>query len=135
MSERPHRKLIVWQKAMDFVETIYKVTERFPADERFGLVAQMRRAAVSIASNIAEGAARQTRKETMQFFFVSRGSVSELDTQVEIVSRLQWIDAEQQCVLADALNELGRLLNGLIASKSSRSTALPHSLFTHSLTH
>ena len=135
MSERPHRKLIVWQKAMDFVEKIYTVTERFPVDERFGLVTQMRRAAISIASNIAEGAARQTPKETIQFFFMSRGSISELDTQLEIASRLRWIDAEQQCVLADALNELGRLLNGLIASKASRSTALTHSLLTHSLTH
>ena len=135
MSEKPHRKLIVWQKAIDFVEKIYKVTEQFPADERFGLVSQMRRAAVSIASNIAEGAARQTRKETLQFFFMSRGSISELDTQLEIASRLQWTDAEQQCVLADALNELGRLMNGLIASKTSRSTAPTHSLLTHSLTH
>ena len=135
MSEKPHRRLIVWQKAMDFVEKIYKVTERFPADERFGLVTQMRRAAISIASNIAEGAARQTPKETIQFFFMSRGSISELDTQLEIASRLRWIDAEQQCVLADALNELGRLLNGLIASKTGRSPALTHSLLTHSLTH
>ena len=84
MSEKPHKRLIVWQKAMDAVEEMYRLTEHFPSEERFGLVSQMRRASVSIATNIAEGAARQTTKERLQFLFISRGSLSELDTQLEI---------------------------------------------------
>ena len=102
---------------MDLIENIYRVTEQFPDGERFGLVTQMRRAAVSIASNLAEGAARKTTKEQLQSFYVSRGSISELDTQVEIAYRLRFIDGGQHQVFMNDLDELGRLLHGLMISK------------------
>lgn len=135
MSEKPHKKLIVWQKAMAFIEEVYRMTEAFPKEERFGLVAQLRRAAVSIASNIAEGAARRTWKEAIQAFYIARGSVSELDTQLEISHRLHLIDATQYRTATEALDEIGRLLNGLISSK--REPKSSHSLLTthYSLTH
>ena len=117
MSEKPHRRLIVWQRAMNLIETIYRLTERFPKEEPFGLVAQLRRAAVSVASNIAEGAARHTAKEQAQFFYIARGSISELDTQIEISYRPRFLNGEQRQETVDDLNEVGRLLSGLIASK------------------
>ena len=117
MSERPHKRLIVWQRAMDFIEKIYRLTKQFPDEERFGLISQMRRAAISIATNIAEGAARQTTKETVQFFFIARGSLSELDTQIDIAHRLQFINTEQRAMVTSDVEELGRLLNGLITNK------------------
>jgi four helix bundle protein len=133
-SEKPHKKLIVWQKAIVFIETTYEITRKFPDDERFGLVTQMRRSAVSVASNIAEGAARQTWKETLQLWYVARGSISELDTQIEIAGRLRFITAAQRNALIDDLNEVGRLLNGLMTSRA-RAPRPSHSLLTHSPTH
>ena len=136
MSENPHKRLIAWQKAMDAVEEVYRLTERFPSEERFGLVSQMRRASVSIATNIAEGAARQTAKERLQFFFISRGSLSELDTQLEIAERLDFIQHEQRATTLQGLEEIGRLLNGLITSQRMRSDrAVTAHLLTGSLTH
>ena len=136
MSEKPHKRLIVWQKAMDAVEEVYRLTGRFPSEERFGLVSQMRRASVSIATNIAEGAARQTTKEQLQFLFISRGSLSELDTQLEIAERLGFIQNEQRATTLQSLEEIARLLNGLITSQRMRSDrALPTHLLTDSLTH
>ncbi|WP_321283945.1 four helix bundle protein [uncultured Vibrio sp.] len=79
---KPHKQLKAWQLAMDRAQTVYKTTSTFPADERFGLTSQMRRCAVSIASNIAEGAGRQTPKEFIQFLHIAQGSCSELDTQL-----------------------------------------------------
>lgn len=117
MSDKPHKQLMVWQKAMDFIETIYRLTERFPKEEQFGLVAQLRRASISIASNIAEGAARRTTKEHLQFFYVARGSISELDTQIEISHRLGFLSSEQQRATLEALDQIGRLMTGLIRSK------------------
>ncbi|MDP3723310.1 MAG: four helix bundle protein [Candidatus Omnitrophota bacterium] len=117
MSEKPHKRLVVWQKAIDFIEKIYRVTEQFPSEERFGLVTQMRRAAISVASNLAEGAARQTVKEHLQFYYVARGSISELNTQTEIAHRLQFIDTEQRTAILGELDDISRLLNGLMNSK------------------
>ncbi|MGB6267882.1 MAG: four helix bundle protein [Olleya sp.] len=87
-----HKDLDVWKKSMDLVELIYKITNKFSADERFGLVSQMRRAAVSIPSNIAEGAARKGDKELIQFLMIALGSLSELETQYLIAVRLKMIE-------------------------------------------
>jgi len=87
-AQRPHERLEVWRDAMDFVEAVYRFSASFPADERFGLSAQLRRAAVSIPSNIAEGAARKSRRDYLRFLSVARGSVSEADTQIKIAVRL-----------------------------------------------
>jgi four helix bundle protein len=85
-----HESLDVWILAMDLVCQIYRLTSRYPADERFGLVQQMRRAACSIPSNIAEGAARETGKENLRALFYARGSLAELETQLEISRRLEY---------------------------------------------
>ncbi|MDA8098296.1 MAG: four helix bundle protein [Nitrospiraceae bacterium] len=79
MSERPHKKLKLWEKLMSLVEELYAITGHFPAHEQYGLVAQMRRAAVSVASNIAEGSARKGKLEKVHFFTMAKGSLSELD--------------------------------------------------------
>jgi len=118
MSERPHRALKLWQKAVEFVVQVYRTTARFPPSERFGLAGQMRRAAVSIASNIAEGAARRTKKEYAQFLYTARGSTSELDTQLEIALRLGYLKTESFQALTGMLDEIGRMLAGLIAYAS-----------------
>ena len=117
---------------MSFVEKIYSLTKDFPVEERFGLIAQLRRASVSVASNIAEGAARQTTKEKIQSYYIARGSLSEVDTQLEISHRLGLIDTEQRHAAIEDLDEVGRLLNGLIESK--KGISLTHSL-TSSLSH
>ena len=83
---KPHKKLNAWSDAVDLAQQIYRVTERFPSNEQFGLTSQIGRAAVSIPSNIAEGAARQTKKEFLNFLHIAKGSLSELDTQLEIAS-------------------------------------------------
>jgi four helix bundle protein len=114
-SEKPHAKLRLWQKSVDLVTELYKVTRSFPADEKFGMTAQMRRAAVSIPSNIAEGAARRSHREYQQFLFVARGSLSELDTQLVIAARLGYVKSETAKELRERLDELSMMLNGLVA--------------------
>src|SRR3989344_5154634 len=85
-----HRDLIVWQKSMKLVSLVYTFSKEFPADERYGLTSQMRRAAVSVPSNIAEGRSRSSRKDFAQFLHISLGSVAELETQIEIAKNLSF---------------------------------------------
>ena len=92
--EKPHKKLDVWQTAMKTAQMVYVLTSTFPAEEKFGLVSQMRRAVVSIPSNIAEGAARQGGREFRNFLSMAQGSLSELDTQLELALRLEYIEKE-----------------------------------------
>ncbi|MFA6542717.1 MAG: four helix bundle protein [Bacteroidota bacterium] len=112
--EKSHKKLKVWQEAIDLVTSVYNVTEKFPDSEKFGLTIQMRRAAVSIPSNIAEGAARQGMKDALQFFVISRGSLSELDTQLEIISRLHIVDDGEIDKIQKHIDTVDALLSGLI---------------------
>jgi four helix bundle protein len=108
---RSYRDLFVWQRAIDLVVEVYELTRQFPADERFGLTSQMRRAAVSIPSNIAEGQARLTTQEFRRFLRNAQGSLAELDTQVTISRRLGFIgDAER---LDGLRQEIGRMIHGL----------------------
>ncbi len=115
-----YRDLIAWQKAMLLVEHIYRVTGGFPSEERFGLVSQIRRAAVSVPSNIAEGHTRTTT-DYLRFLQIARGSLNELETQSEIARRLNFLtDLEAQRVSLE-VTEIGRILNGLIrALKKNR---------------
>lgn len=108
-----HKDLEAWQRALTLAERIYQATKLFPDEERYGLSSQMRRAAVSIASNIAEGAARKSRQEFLQFLHIARGSLSELDTQVTLAIRLGYIAAGNG--LEDNVQRVGRLLTGLIS--------------------
>ena len=115
MPEKAHKKLVLWHKAVHLVVSVYEVTRRFPASERFGLAAQMQRAAVSVPSNVAEGAARRGRKEYLQFVYTARGSLSELDTQVEIACLLGYLKTDESTKLQAEVDEVSRLLNGVIA--------------------
>jgi four helix bundle protein len=113
---RSFRELIAWQKAMLLVERTYTATAAFPDTEKFGLTSQMRRAAVSIASNVAEGQSRNTRGEFVQFIGHARGSLAELETQVLLSTRLGFLSTSDESALMEDVMEVGRLLNGLRTS-------------------
>ena len=115
-----YRDLIAWQKAMKFVTEIYAVTHRFPAEERFGITNQLRRAAVSVPSNIAEGQARFSPKEFHHFLSHARGSLVEIETQLLIAKDLKYLPPSKAEGLLSLADELGRILNGLIASIKNR---------------
>lgn len=107
-----HKDLEVWKKSMDLVSNIYKITESFPNKELYGLTNQIRRAAVSIPSNIAEGAARNSKKEFIQFLYIALGSLSELETQIIIASRLEYLNNLDNSL--EDLKFVQKLINGLI---------------------
>jgi four helix bundle protein len=111
-----YRDLIAWQRAMDLVETTYKATRRFPKVELYGLTSQLRRAAVSVPSNIAEGQGRLTPGEFKQFLGHARGSLLETETQILLAGRLQYVSPEEMNDLLKLSAEVGRILNGLIGS-------------------
>ena len=111
-----YKDLVVWQKAMDLVIDIYKATDSFPKKEVYSLTDQIRRAAVSVPSNIAEGQGRQTTGEFRQFLGHARGSLLETETQILLSERLEYLDHETtESILRQAV-EVGRILNGLIGS-------------------
>lgn len=99
---------------MDFVELIYKITGEFPENEKFGLISQLRRAAISIPSNLAEGAGRKSTKEFIQFLYIALGSSSEIETQLEIAMRLGYM--KNQANTFDLLTDIRKLIQGLIRS-------------------
>ena len=109
---RKHRDLHAWQHAIALVKVIYRLTAAFPDSERFGLTAQMRRAAVSVPSNIAEGAARTTTREFLHFLGIASGSLSELDTQITLAKNLNFPGAT--ATTEQHLDQTSRLLSGLI---------------------
>ena len=111
-----YRDLIAWQKAMQLVTEIYQATRAFPREELYGLTNQLRRAAVSVPSNIAEGQARFSRKEFHHFLSQGRGSLVEIETQLIIAQQLGYLPVKQTQSLLVQAAELGRILNGLIAS-------------------
>ena len=113
MDYRPHRKLVVWQKSMELVREVYRATTSFPKTEEYGLISQMRRAAVSIPSNLAEGAARKGNKEFRQFLNIAQGSISELDTQLELAHMLGYLDAGSHVDLTAKLTDISKMLFGL----------------------
>jgi four helix bundle protein len=111
---RSHRDLIVWQEAMKLVEMTYRESARFPKDEIFGLTSQLRRSAVSVPSNIAEGAGRNSTRELVQFVGVASGSLAELDTQLDLAVRLGFLDAK-----AEAIQQIARVGQLLVALRRS----------------
>jgi four helix bundle protein len=114
--KRAHKNLDVWQLSVSLATYVYKITEIFPKSEIYGLTSQMRRAAVSIPSNIAEGAARSSNKEFAQFLNIAGGSLSELDTQIEIAYNLKYIEIEQRNEINQKTEVISSKLGGLICS-------------------
>ena len=110
---RPHQKLEAWSKGIDLVTEVYKSTEHFPKEERYGLTGQIRRAAVSIPANLAEGAGRRSQKEFAHFLSNSQGSASELETELIIANRLGYLDETSFAWMIDQLERIGRLITGL----------------------
>ena len=108
---KTHKDLDVWNKAMDLAEQLYLLTGRFPKEEQFGLISQVRRAAVSIASNIAEGAARNSNKEFLQFLYIALGSAAEIETQLLLAKRLKFL---KETNLLDEVEAIRKMLLGLI---------------------
>jgi four helix bundle protein len=116
INPRPHKKLKVWQKAIDLVVKIYEVTDMFPKKEDFGVTAQLRRAAVSVPSNIAEGLTRKSSKDKLHFLNIAQSSLSEIDTQLEISIRLGYLNQEAFESVEAVLTEIQMMLSGLSRS-------------------
>lgn len=111
---RTHKDLDVWKRSIELVTEIYNITKSFPKDELYGLVNQIRRAAVSIPSNIAEGAARKNNKEFIQFLYIALGSISELETQIIISQKLSYMNQTESSNLLNEIIQIRSLLIGLI---------------------
>ena len=120
MSVRFYRDLIAWQKSIDLVEAVYRISQRFPNDERFGLTAQLRRAAVSIPSNVAEGQSRGTPRDFNKFLDIANGSLAEMETQLIIAGRLNYLQSEELDDVLSKAAEIGRLINGLQKSLAAK---------------
>lgn len=116
---KPHKNLDVWQKSIRLVEEIYRLAPSFPKYEEYGITSQIRRSAVSIPANIAEGAARQTRKEFIQFLHTAQGSLSELDTHLEISKNLKYINEASTGDISMIMSDIDKMLTGLIKSLKS----------------
>ena len=115
-NDRPHKRLRLWEKSMELVTCIYKVTMGFPKEEEFGLKSQLRLGAVSIPSNLAEGLTRKSRKDKLRFLNISQGSLSEVDAQFEISCRLGYLNDNEHDAMEQRCTEVQMLLNGLIRS-------------------
>ena len=116
MPVKSYRELVVWQKSMDFAAEVYRVTRAFPREEMYGVTSQLRRAVVSVPSNIAEGQGRGTTGEFRQFLGQARGSLLEAETQVLLCERLKYLDNKTAAALLEQAGEVGRILNGLMRS-------------------
>ena len=113
------KNILAWQKAMDLTDMVYKITKHLPSDERFGLIDQMRRAAISIPSNIAEGFGRKSRNEFIRFSYIAHGSLKELETQLLICRRLYYLSEEEFAKSNALVLEVGKLIGGLISKLSN----------------
>jgi four helix bundle protein len=128
MQVKSYQDLIAWQRAISLVVDAYGLTTHFPGHEIYGLTSQLRRASVSIPSNIAEGHGRASQGEFLQFLGHARGSLCEVQTQIFIAHRLGYITQEQEEAIISRTDELGRILSGLISSierKKSKPTVSP----------
>lgn len=116
---KTHKDLLVWKKGIDLVEQIYKFTKQFPKEELYGITNQMRRCAVSIPANIAEGSGRKNKAEFIQFLHIALGSASELETHLIISQRLGFLSINSYDEIINALNEIIKMICGLINSLNS----------------
>ncbi|HKJ32468.1 MAG TPA: four helix bundle protein [Balneolales bacterium] len=116
MLDLNHKRLNVWKMSLEFVATIYKLTANFPTEERYGLTSQMRRAAVSVLSNISEGAARKSPKDRKRFYEIARSSLVEIDAQLEISLRLNFLNVKNIKQASKQMNEIFAMLTKLISN-------------------
>jgi four helix bundle protein len=123
MKQSSYKDLIAWQKGMQLVAMVYDATDGFPPHELYGLVSQLRRAAVSVPSNIAEGKAHYSNREFVRFLRHARGSLAEIETQILIAEMRKYLQADQVAQLARQIDELGRILSGLINSLKEHGSA------------
>ncbi|HQX54805.1 MAG TPA: four helix bundle protein [Pyrinomonadaceae bacterium] len=119
---RSHEKLDVWKRSIDLVVFVYRLTENFPSEEKFGLTSQIRRAAVSIPANIAEGAARETDKDFGRFLTIAQGSASEVETELLIANRLGFLSTKDFDEAMASLDGIGRMITGLSKHLKRKST-------------
>ena len=117
---KTHKDLNVWKESISLVTLIYEKTKLFPKDELFSLTSQIRRSAISIPSNISEGAARESNKEFLRFLFIAQGSVAELDTQLIIANNLKYLGKEDYLQIYEKLAEIRKMLAGLIKFRKSK---------------
>jgi four helix bundle protein len=111
---KTYRDLDIWKAGILLVKVVYKLTEKFPKQEMYGLVSQMRRSTISIPSNVAEGFRRYHNKEYKQFLYISLGSCAELETQITIAKELEYIDIDKETVLLEKLDHICRMISNLI---------------------
>ena len=116
--DKPHKKLDAWKIAIDLVSEVYQATDSFPAREVYSLTSQIRRAAISVPSNIAEGAGRHTKKEFVNYLHIAQGSLSELDTQSEIAKRLGYLSGTTWTKIDVQMERIDKMLSGLIRHQS-----------------
>lgn len=126
MSITSYRDLVAWQKSFRFGLAVYRASAGFPSDERFGLVSQTRRSAISVTSNIAEGYGRGSTKDYLRFLRQARGSLYEVDTQLLFAVELGYLDRERHVALQDMADEVGRLLGGLIRGVEHKDRGKQH---------
>jgi len=119
-TEAPHRDLKVWRLGMRLAMQAYRLTANFPEDEKFGLVSQLRRASTSVPSNIAEGSARKSAADFLRFLYNARGSLAEIDTQMEMADQLGYLDAGETHQIRETFDNLSRGLQGLITRLEER---------------
>ncbi len=119
-----HKELTVWQKSMEFVTLIYQITRKFPKEEMYGLTSQIRRAAISIPSNIAEGRCRSSKKDYLQFLRIANGSSAELETQLTIAKELSFINDFDYNKADDAIKEVMRMLRAMIQKLNPRKAGI-----------
>ena len=122
MAGYSYRDLDVWQKAMDLVLECYKLARRFPSDERYGLVSQIQRAAVSVPANIAEGQARQYVKEFIHHLSIAQGSLAEVETYVQLAERLKYVDKGVVQAIFNTTDQVARMIAGLQQSLKKSKT-------------
>ena len=119
--DKPHKKLDLWNAAMELAVAVYKITELFPKEERYSLTDQIRRAVSSVPGNTAEGAARQTKKEFVNYLHMAQGSLSELDTHLELSRRLGYLAQESWASLDKQIERIDKMLSGLIRHQKAYS--------------
>jgi four helix bundle protein len=125
MLKLSHKKLTVWEYSTELVSEIYRLTNGYPDQEKFGLTSQMRRAAISVVSNISEGSARRSKREKIRFYEIARSSLVELDAQIEISIKLSYVEKSNLGEISNRLNSTFSLLSGLIKSCTQLSYISP----------